>query len=202
MSSMVIWMLGIGVSVAALVVTAAIKWPFVHMAVAALVSILMALSAYQETRAGVAGKVSQGELASTNMRHMGLVFAWGALAIFVTYAFAILQWREWLHFFVAFLVLAGLSLFLSATLRKDSDAKDDDETMLTVAWVFAIVVLVAMLVTMAGLLLDGKMWRFSVPAGQRPGSQDWAANNIFFFGALSLAAIAWNAISQMRSGKA
>ena len=40
------------------------------------------------------------------------------------------------------------------------------------------------LVVMVGLLIDGKMTRFLVP---RHG--DWAANNIFFFGALALAVI-------------
>ena len=130
MQSMVIWMLGIGISIAAMVVTAALKWHYIHMLVAALVSILVALSAFQETRADAEGRADMGHLASTNLRYIGLVWTWGALAIFVTYAFKILEWREWLHFFIGLLVLAGLSLFLSATLRKDSDAKDSDPTML------------------------------------------------------------------------
>ncbi len=202
MSSMIIWMLGIGVSVAALVIAAALKQYYLHMVIAAIVSILVALTAFSETREGTSGKGSDmGHLASTNLRHMGLVWAWGALTIFVTYAFGILSWREWLHFFIALLVLAGLSLFLSATLRKDAEAHTDDKTMFTVARGYAIFVFTAMLITMTGLVIDGKLWRFTTEAGQRANSQDWAANNIFFFGALALAAISWNAITVLRAPK-
>ena len=38
-----------------------------------------------------------------------------------------------------------------------------------------------MVIVMVGLLVDGKMTRF---AKARPGWEDWAANNIFFFGAM------------------
>lgn len=192
MASMIIWMLGIGVSVAALVVTAAQKMFFVHMAVAALISILVALVSFSEARTPDAAAGESG--IDISLKHMGLVWSWGALALLVTYATDILSWREWWQFFIAFAVLAGLSLFLSATLRKDAQSGGRDEMLIKVARGFSIFIMVAMLITMAGLLLDGKMWRFSTVAGMRRGSQDWAANNIFFFGALALAAISWNAI--------
>lgn len=198
MSSMIVWMMGIGISVAAMVVAAAIQSHYLHMTLAAAVSIVVALSAFGESRENTEAGSEAGLVASANLRHMGLVWAWGALGLFVTYAFKILEWREWLHFFIAFLVLAGLSLFLSATLRKDSEEHQQDQTMLKVARGYSVFVLVAMLLTMVGLLVDGKMWRFMSVAGQRVGSQDWAANNIFFFGAMALAAVAWNAISNLR----
>ena len=93
------------------------------------------------------------------------------------------------------IIWPGLSLFLSVTLRKDNDMSMGDETMIKIARSFSIFVLVAMVVTMIGLLVDGKMWRFTTLAGLRRGSQDWAANNIFFFGAMAQAAISWNAIA-------
>ena len=54
---------------------------------------------------------------------------------------------------------------------------------------------------MIGLLQQGKMSRFFSEAGQRPGSEDWAASNIFFFGALAMAAVAWNALTVLRQIK-
>lgn len=199
MSSILIWMLGIAISIAALVVTAAVKSYYLHMAIAALISILFALSAFGESRSiGATEAVPTGQLASTNLRHMGLVWAWGAITILVTYGFGILSWREWLHFFIALIVMAGLSLFMSATLKKDSDSGTDDQTMLKIARGYAIFVLAAMVITMIGLLVDGKLWRFTTAAGQRINSQDWAATNIFFFGALALGAVAWNAITVLR----
>jgi hypothetical protein len=194
MSSMVIWILGIGLSVAALVLAAAQKLFFVHMGIAALISILLALASFSETRAAEGDPARSGHGIEISLRHMGLVWTWGALALFVTYAFNILVWREWWQFFIAFFLLAGLSLFLSATLRKDAESGASDDMLIKVARGFSIFILVAMLITMVGLLVDGKMWRFTTIAGMRRGSQDWGANNIFFFGALALAAISWNAI--------
>ena len=195
MTSMIIWMLGIGLSVAALVVTAALKQFYVHMAIAALISVLVALASISETRTAQATGMASESSIGIALRHMGLVWTWGALALLVTYALNILFWREWWQFFIAFFVMAGLSLFLSATLRKDADSGVGDDVLLKVARGFSIFILVAMLITMVGLLVDGKMWRFTTIAGMRRGSQDWAANNIFFFGAMALAAISWNAIA-------
>ncbi len=201
MSSMLIWMLGIGVSVAALVITAAQKMFYIHMAIAAVVSILVALASFQEARGIYRGKDADAMVASSNLRHMGFVWTWGALTLLVTYAFDMLQWREWWQFFIGFFVLAGLCLFMSTTLRKDAEGGSTDATMMKVARGFSIFMLVAMLIVMIGLLVDGKMWRFTTVAGLRPGSQDWAANNIFFFGAMAIAAISWSAIRSLPAQK-
>lgn len=193
MVSMVIWMLGIGVSVATLVVMAALQQYYAHMAIAAMISVMVALASFTEVREAEGGTVADSAI-GISLRHMGMVWTWGALALLVTYAFNILSWREWWQFFIGFFVLAGLCLFLSATMRKDSQSGSQDAMLVKLARGFSIFLLVAMLITMVGLLVDGKMWRFLTEAGVRRGSQDWAANNIFFFGALALAAISWNAI--------
>jgi hypothetical protein len=52
-----------------------------------------------------------------------------------------------------------------------------------------------MVVVMIGLAVDGKLMRF---AKARPGWEDWAANNIFFFGAMALAAIGAHALLASR----
>ncbi len=202
MSSMIIWVLGIGVSVALLVLSAAKGLFWVHVMVAASVAILVALSAFVESRSiGSDGKGDVGRQASSNLRHMGLVWTWAALATVVTYSFDILQWREWWHFFIAALAFAGLTLFLSATLQKDADTKTDDDTMFKIAHGYAIATLVGAPLVMLGLLQQGKMWRYFTEAGQRSGSQDWAASNVYFFGALAIAAIACNAVIGLRKGK-
>jgi len=195
MTSMVIWVLGIAVSVSVLVLSAAMSQYYLHMAIAALISILVALASFKETRDAMAGGGGRPELAlGVPLRHMGLVWTWGAIGLLFTYAFNILSWREWWQFFIAFFILAGLSLFLSAILRRESESGLSDPMLVKIARGFSIFILVAMLITMVGLLVDGKMWRFTTVAGVRRGSQDWAANNIFFFGAMALAAISWNAI--------
>jgi len=198
MASMVIWVLGIGLSAAALVVTAAMKQFYLHMALAAIVSIFIALASFAEVRAAEAAPAGGEQGISISLRHMGMVWAWGSLGLLVTYAFDILNWREWWQFLIAFALLAILSLFLATTLRKDAASGVTDPMLIKVARGFALFILIAMVITMLGLLIDGKMWRFTTVAGLRRGSQDWAANNIFFFGALALAAISFNVVRLTR----
>jgi hypothetical protein len=196
MGSIMGWSLGIGASVAGLVVVAALKLQnahlaYVHMAIAAAVGLCVALAAARELRQpGVAA--SPELLASVGTRHLGLVWTWGALALIVTYTF-VLQWREWWHFSLVFMALAGACLFLSATLRKDAESGAEDDTMLKLARIWLRVHFGAAIITVIGLIVDGKMVRFLVPR-----HQDWAAQNIFFFGAIALGAIAWHALRAMK----
>lgn len=199
MGSILGWSLGIGASVAALVVVAALKLQntnlaYVHMAIAAAVGIGIALAARLELRAPEAA-ANPELLASTGIRHLGLIWTWGALALIVTYAF-VLQWREWWHFSLVFIALAGASLFLAATLRKDAERGTDDDTMLKLARIWLRVHLGAAILTVIGLIVDGKMVRFLVPR-----HQDWAAQNIFFFGAIALGIISWYALRAMKTAQ-
>ena len=206
MSSMVIWMLGLGASIAVMIVAAASKLYYLHLGMAALVSILVALASFQEARSITPGTRQAGLLASSSFRHMGLIWTWAATALFVTYMF-ILQWREWWQFFIGFIVLAGLCLFISATLRRDAEADNGDATMFKIANGLAIFLLVAMLGIMIGLffhdgrnfVIGGKLLKFTSLAKTSAAWQDWAANNIFFFGALAIATISWTAISALKS---
>jgi len=96
----------------------------------------------------------------------------------------VLVWKEWWHFVLAFAVAAGLSFYFASTLKKDALAGKEDETMLKLARYLAMVQLAGMVITMVGLIIDGKMVRFLTLR-----FTDWAANNVFFFGALGIALI-------------
>lgn len=193
MGSMVIWMLGIAASIAFLVLSAAGKQPYMHMIIAASVALLFALTAIAENRKLRAEGASEPLIASSTARHIGLVLIWGALGLFVTYAF-ILKWREWWHFFLALIAAAGLCLFFAATLRKDAEEGKDDPTMSKLGRYLGIIMTSGMFLTMIGLIVDGKMTRFL-----NPRHTDWAANNIFFFGAVAIAAIGINALIARRN---
>ncbi|MEW5963687.1 MAG: hypothetical protein AB1749_08980 [Pseudomonadota bacterium] len=188
MSSLVVWMLIITVGVCATILSAAAQMPVMHMTMTGLISLVIALIAIRENRQLVESGASKNEIAASTARYMGLVWAWGAVALFVTYNF-ILQWKEWWHFFMAFAVLSVLCIFLANSIGRDENAGKEDKTILTVGRYLTVAQLVGMMVTVAGLLIDGKMVRY-----QTPRFTDWAANNIFFFGALALAAISFNAL--------
>lgn len=193
---MIAWITIISLSIALLAITAGgrglePRLALVHMVIAAIVSIVLAYLAIRDTQRLIDSKASRSLIAASTARFMGLLWSWGALGLLITYATGILSWREWWQFFLAFFVAAGLSLFFSATLKKDADAGKDDETMLSLGRYLAMAQLGGMIIVMVGLVIDGKMQRYINP---RPGWEDWAANNIFFFGAFALAAISLFAI--------
>ncbi len=196
MSAMIIWILGLAVGTAAMIVSAAMRLHYVHMGATAVISIFIALAAHSQNRAAIAANASPAEISSLNARFMGIVWTWGALALLVTYLF-VLSWREWWQFFIVFAVLACICLLFAVMLRGEGASRGGDETFLKLARYLAIAQLVGAILVMIGLLVDGKMWRFKTAAGQRVGWEDWAGNNIFFFGALALASISWLALKMV-----
>lgn len=190
MASLAIWMTTLTICLAAIILSAAAGHPNIHTAVAALIGLSIAGMAvgenWQQRKAGL----QESLIAATTARSMGLVWIWGALSLFVTYFF-ILSWKEWLVFTGVFALVGILCMFFAATLERDAQADRKDDTMLNLAKYLSIGQWVGMLIAMLGLILDGK---FPVTVGTNIGWQDWAANNIFFFGALSIAIITANAL--------
>jgi hypothetical protein len=200
MGSMTAWVLGLGVSIAALAWTAALKlqtteMAYVHAAIAAVASAAIALASVRALPEDAKGLVGRILKAGTGLRYAGLVWAWGMAGLFITYAF-VLQWKEWWHFTLIFAVLAAVCLYLSSLLQKDAQSGSEDETLFKLARILLRVHLGAAVITVIGLLIDGKMVRFLVPR-----HHDWAAQNIFFFGALALAAISWFALVAMKPNR-
>lgn len=200
---MVFWILSIAISVAVLVLSAAmrqqagVQMVYAHMLTTAAVSVAFALMYIREAEMLRSAGAKAAEMAANTARHIGLVWAWAALALIVTYGTGILHWKEWWQFFGAFFLAAGLCLFMSATLAKDARAGHEDPTIMKIGQYLAIAQLVGMVITVLGLWLDGKMTRFLVPR-----HADWAANNIFFFGALAIAAISTYALVYKNAGPA
>lgn len=186
-TTMVMWMVALTVSVCMIVISAAVGQPIVLMAMTGLVSLAIALLAVRENASLSADGASRSAVGASTARNMGLVWLWGALALLVIYLF-VLQWHQWWQLFIGLAFVGVLSLFFAATLRRDGDAQRDDETMLRLGRYLVIAQLIGTLVTIAGLMLDPDKHFMTT---QRP---DWAANNIFLFGALALAAISAHAL--------
>lgn len=161
-----------------------VRMAYVHAAISAATALFMAGVAIRQCRALLAKAASASEIASSNAWYMGVIWAWGMLALVAIYGTGVLIWKEWWHFVLAFAVAAGLSFYFASTLKKDALAGKEDETMLKLARYLAMVQLAGMVITMVGLIIDGKMVRFLTLR-----FTDWAANNVFFFGALGIALI-------------
>lgn len=192
-SSIVIWMIILTVSLSATVLSAAAGKPEVLMAMTGLVSLVIAIMAIREDRALRAAGASRAEVAASTARYMGLIWTWGALGLLIVYKFILIEWKEWWHFFLMFAGVAVLSLFFAATLSKDAQSGKEDETMLRLGRALTWAQLIGMGLTVVGLIIDPNK---SFMTAREP---DWAANNIFFYGALALAAISANAILVARS---
>jgi hypothetical protein len=186
---MIFWVLSIVASVALLVLTTVAKtgnpsMAYAHMAIAGITTICFALIAIRSTQRLVDVNASKSAISASSAWHMGYIWMWGTLGLLVTYASGVAHWHEWLHFFATFAIAGAAALFFANLLQKDANVGKDDETILKVSRYLAYAQFFGMIIIMLGLLVDGKMSRHLIP---RHG--DWAANNIFFFGALGLAIV-------------
>lgn len=184
---MIIWMIVLTISVTAIILSAAMGEPTLHMAMTGIVSMGMALMAIRENTAMRGSGAARSLITASTARYMGLVWLWGALAILVTYMF-ILQWHEWWQFFLGFAAAGILCLLLAIAIERDSEAGRHDETILSMARYLAIGQLAGMVIGVAGLAIDTSKRFLDVT------QPEWAANNIFLFGAIALAAITAHAL--------
>lgn len=186
MTSTWTWIAALAIGLLAIILSGAAERPGLHLALAALVCLGFVVLAIWDFQRLLANSANLPALASATARDMGFVWAWAALGMLFTYVF-ILSWHEWWQYVLAAGVVAALCFFFSASMSRDAETDREDETMLKLARYLTIGQLVGMLITMIGLIVDDKMPR-------DPQQPDWAANNIFFFGAAALALISANAL--------
>ena len=189
MAALVIWMIAFTIATCITVISAASHNATLHMCITALITLAIAIVAVQAHRQLMAQSASRSTLAASTSRYIGLVWVWAGSAILVTYEF-ILTWKEAMPFIVGLMVVGGLCLGLAIVFDRHSQAGTDDETMLNLSRTLNLLQMVGMLIAVVGLIADGK-FRFIADGTLRA---DWAANNIFFFGALAVALIGAQAL--------
>ena len=185
---MILWMANIAISAALLVVTAATAtlvpaYATVHFLVAGLVSTTMALIALHEAREMSAGGEPHGLVLAHLTRHMGLLWAWAALVLAITYGTSIFQWSGWIPVFLVFTVLSGLTLFVSRILHDDHATGRHDDRMARLAGALAVATLFAVVVVLGSI-------GFSRLAGNLPQSGVWVAEHVIVFAGLAIAVVA------------
>ena len=168
---------------------AGVHMAYAHMGVAALMAFSFAVKFFVTDKALRAANSRESAIAANTARYTGYVAAWATACLLTVYGTSVLIWREWATFTIACALLAGLCILFSSMLQRDADAGHDDPGLLKLANGLAIVLLVGMAIAIVGFAIDGKMTRFL-----NPRFTDWAANNVFFFGALALAAISGHAL--------
>lgn len=188
MSSMFGWMIALTVSVCATILAAAFHQQFVHMGVTGVVSLVFALLAVREHNALVASGSSRSAVGASTARHAGLIWAWGAIGMLVTYALILEnQYSESWQFTFGFLAAAAASLFLAMMLSKDAAADKVDNSIMKIGRLLVGLQFLAVVAALISMLVEGKFPRDTT-------YPDWAACNIFFFGGLAVAALSLNAL--------
>jgi hypothetical protein len=192
-SSMVIWMTTLTIGICSLVFAAGTGAPINYMAVTALISFAIAAIGLREIIALDKQDASLSAVSAATARYMGLVYAWGATALFVTYFFILPKWHEWPVFCGAFASVAAISLLFAATMSKDAERGKDDPTLLKIGRILTVAQFAGTIVAIVGLMID--------PDKQflNPERRDWAAQTVFFFGAIALAAISAAALFYTRN---
>jgi hypothetical protein len=188
MSSLSAWMIALTISICAIILTAAVGSPVTHMFASGLVSVAFALTAIREHNALQAAGASTSEIGSSTARNIGLIWTWGALGICVTYGLILVnRWPEWWQFFLGFALVAIGSIIFSNMLNRDQAAGRTDQSVMSIGRALVTLQLAGVIAGIVSMLYDGKFPRaITYP--------DWAACNIFFFGALAIAAISINAL--------
>ncbi|HVZ05885.1 hypothetical protein [Hyphomicrobium sp.] len=188
MLSLLGWVFGLAAAVCATVVTAAVNEPNLHIAACGIVTLaIVVVAIWDHQRLRNAGAPTLA-IASSTARYLGLVWAWGALAVLAIYT-AVLgkTWPEWWQFFLGFAFAAAFSLAFSMLLDRDRAAGRSDPVLIKAGRILVQVQIVGMAVGIASLFIDHKFPHDVTHA-------DWAGNNILFFGALAIAAISLDAL--------
>lgn len=196
MTSIAVWMFALTISLALTILSAAAGMPMLHTAVTAMVTLAIAIVAVQADR-GLQGKALRSARAASTARFMGLGWVWAGTAVFVTYQFVLHGWAEWWQFATGLMLAGALSVVLSNLLQRDADAGREDEGLLKIVRTLNVVQIVGMLIAAIGLVANHKF-----TLGMSAARPDWAANNIFFFGALAIASIGVHALAaETRKGE-
>ena len=189
MSSLTAWMINLTLGLCAVIITAGAHQPFLNLLATGLVSVAFASLAIRENKALLEGHESKSAIAGSTARYIGLVWAWGALALLVIYALVFENsWPEWWQFFMSFATAAVGSIIFANMLARDADEGKEDDSVMGLGRLLVKVQLIGMSVGIISLFIDGKFPRDT-------GNPDWAACNIFFFGGLAIAAICANALA-------
>jgi hypothetical protein len=132
MLSMVIWVLALAGSIAAICMTVALDAHGAHVSAMALITLGLIAAAVSDHRAAEVDNASSYKLAATGARYLGLLWAWSTIATYVVYAF-ILEWAQWVPTVMAMLVGCVMCLFVARILDREAESAIPDSRSLALA---------------------------------------------------------------------
>lgn len=188
MLSLAGWLFALAVAVCATILAAAAHQPTLHAAAAGLVGLVIAALAIRDHQRLWQTGAPTSAIASSTARYLGLVWAWGALALLITYTVIVdRHWPEWWQFCLGFAFAAAVSVSFAVMLDRDRASGRADASLVRFGRVLLQMQVLGMAAGIISLFADNKFPRDVAHA-------DWAGNNIFFCGALTIAIICLDAL--------
>ena len=186
------WTLALGGSVLAIALIAAAGDATLHLAAAGLIALLLTVSAVRENWILASAGASKNAVAASTARNNGLIWAWGALAILLTYMVVLeRRWPEWWQFFLGFGLAAVGSMAYASAMTRDEAAGRVDPAIQKVGRGLIIAQVAGVIAALISMFVDGKFPRdIRYP--------DWAGCNIFFFGGVAILIVSLNALRSAR----
>lgn len=169
----------------------AVLAPGFHAGAAALAGGALALTAVLENRLLMARSARKSLVAAATARHLGSVWAWAALSLFLLEQLGAVAWPVWWQYCLGFAALAAVSFGFAARSAQDGAQGREDWSMLTLARRLTQLQLAGMAVALAVLITSGEA---ACLADIQAGCENWAAKNVFLFGELALAIVSANAL--------
>lgn len=192
MLSFTSWIAALLISVGVVVAVAAFGEPHHQLIACAAIALLLTGNAVRENLRLHSAGASKNVIAGSTARNAGLVWAWGALSILLTYMVVIDQrWPEWWHFFLGFAIAAVGSVLYARTMARDEAAGRVDQSMIKIGRVLVWAQAIGVAAGLISMFVDGKFPRAATYI-------DWAGCNIFFFGGLAIVLISLNALRTSR----
>ena len=188
MLAMLIWVIGFAFSISVLALTAGGNAQSLHLTICAVIALAIAFSAAIEIGKAQSVGQSRSIIAAAVARYMGLLWAWSAVAISVTYAL-VLSWVNWLPIFLILMLGSSTCLFVARILDREAVAKAPDQRIINLVRFVAWSKFGATCLAIGGLLAAGKLG----PDGFG-GQSRWAAMNILLCTAIGLAVISGYAL--------
>lgn len=184
--TMVVWILALSIAVSVHAITAAMPSVELHALISVMISLVIAVLAVRENERVLTSQNDIFDLAAANARYMAVVWGWAAVTVTLTYA-SVLHWADWWHYAMPISAAAVLYLCFANLMDKGNESTTANRA-LKLARFLAIVQLVGALASIVGLIAGGKL-AFASHVSIANLARDWAANDIFFFGATALAVI-------------
>ena len=131
-----IWLMSLAASASAMAIAAGSNAYAVHFAIAATLPLAIAFYATLELRNALAEQRSRAQLAAMTARYMGLIWAWAALAVSVTYA-TVLTWSNWAPTFLSLALGTGICLFVAGILDREAATDKPDARIINLVRLMA-----------------------------------------------------------------